>query len=321
MKKILLVVSLVAVMAFLKTAPAYAVECKEGVGGISLSPASEDFNFDGGDIHEGTLKIKNMSASAPASLRVYAAPYSVDENKNKDFTTEKARTQISRWIEFAGADGYAAEATFELAACTEQTVNYRVVVPESVPDGGQYAVIFVENNGNSDGGGIRTVSRAGMLVYGRANGGETIEKAEFGELKIGTSEDAKDSDGNPIKKTVIMAGAEVKNTGNVDVAVIGDLKVENIFGGELYHHTAYDSALPDSAIDVTNVWADTPMIGLFKVTYSLSSPGAETITATQVVFICPTWAGAVLAVLLIIVAMGILSLVDKRRKRKAKYDF
>ena len=320
MKKLVFVLAVFA-DSILAT-PALAVECKEGAGGISLSPASEDFNFDAGDVHEGTIKIKNMNASAATNLKVYAAPYSVNEDSNKDFTTNKARTQISRWIEFMGPDGgYASEAVFEVGACEERTVNYRVVVPNSIPDGGQYAVIFVENVGSEDGGGIKTVSRAGMLVYGRANGGETIEQAEIHDLKVGTSEDATDNEGHAIKKTIVMVEAEVKNTGNVDVAAIGDFKVENVFGGELYHHTAYTSVLPDGTTKVSDTWNDTPIIGLLKVTYSLSVPGGGEQTATRIILVCPMWAGIIAAVLLIIVAMGVLSILKKRRERKAKYGF
>lgn len=321
MKKILTAMAFAVVVAAFSTGPVFASECKEGVGGISLSPASEDFNFSGGDIHEGTLKIKNMSANSAASLKVYAAPYSINENSNKDFTTDKPRTQISRWIEFEGPDGYAPEAVFEMEACSEREVKYRVVVPESIPDGGQYAVIFVENAGGENNSGIKTVSRAGMLVYGRAQGGETIETGEILNTKIETVGDATDSDGNPVKKTVIRVGAEVKNTGNVDIATTGDFKVENLFGAELYHHTAYDSILPDATMNVSDTWDNTPMIGLFRVTYSMSIPGAEDVVISQLVFVCPLPVLIVILLFVIVMIVGLVSIIKKRRIRKAKYGF
>ena len=321
MKKVLVAAVLAAVMSVFGVASASAMECKEGVGGISLSPASEDFTFSAGDVHDGTIKIKNMSADSSASIKVYTAPYSVNEDSSKDFTTDKQRTQISRWIEFAGQDGYVKEAIFEVAACSEQVINYHVVVPDSIPDGGQYAVIFAEGSGGKGGAGIKTVSRAGMLVYGRAEGGETIEKAELLDLKIETSDDATDAEGNKINKTVIKVGANVKNTGNVDIAAIGDFKVENLFGAELYHHTAYDSILPDATTPVTDVWNDTPMIGLFKVTYSLSAPGAEETTITRFIFVCPWPILIVVLILLAIMIIGLISILKKRRIRKAKYGF
>lgn len=320
MKKSIFILALFAMTMI--AAPAYAVECKEGAGGISLSPASEDFSFEAGDVHESTIKIKNMNASDTSNLKVYAAPYSVDENSTKDFTTNKPRTQISRWIEFEGPDGeYAQEAIFEVGPCDERTVNYRVVVPDSIPDGGQYAVIFVENAGSGSDAGIKTVSRAGMLVYGRASGGETIEQAEILDIRVGTSDEAKDKDGQPLGKTVVSVGGEVKNTGNVDIAVTGDFKVTNVFGQELYHNTAYTSVLPDATMKITDDWADTSMIGLFMVTYSLSAPGVETREVTQLVFICPLPVLIVMVLFLIVVIVGIVSIRKKRRERKARYGF
>ena len=321
MKKLIFAVVLFAAMIFLNPTSAMALECREGSGGVSLSPTSDDFSFSAGDVHEGSIKIKNINSSAPASFKVYAAPYSIDENNEKDFTTEKARTQISRWIEFDGPDGYTNEAVFEVAACSELEVSYRVVVPGSIPDGGQYAVVFVEGMGGEGGSGIRAISRAGMLLYGRASGGETIENAEISDLKIETSDNATDKDGQPINKTIIKASAVVNNTGNVDVAVTSDLKIENIFGSELYHHANYDSALPDGSTKVSEVWSETPLIGLFKVTYTVSAPGGGEQTVTRIILLCPIWAGLIAAVMLIIVIIGIMSMIDKRRKRKAKYGF
>ena len=91
--------------------------------------------------------VKNIGTKG-LRYRVYASPYVVKgENYDLDFSEEASTsyTQISRWITILGEDGsYAKEAEFAIEPGETQTIHYRIDVPEDVPGGAQYAVIWAQ---------------------------------------------------------------------------------------------------------------------------------------------------------------------------------
>ena len=314
MKKIFAAVAFMMAPAIFGVASVSALDCKTGVGGVSVAPVSEDFSFHSGDVHESKIKVKNVSSENDAKYRIYATPYSASGNDNeKDFATANDHTQISNWIEFAGEEGYSTEVIVSLSACSEKEVEYRVNVPDSVPAGSQHAVIFVETYNDGPSSGISSVSRAGLIVSGSALDGETIERAEVADLII--------ENGTLNDKTGIYAQSTVKNTGNIDVAATNELRIENIFGQELWHDISSVAVLPDSSHKNTIMWEEVPMLGLFKVTYTVHANGVETQTITRFIFVCPLPILIAVLVLAAIVVVGIIVTIKKRRIRKMRYGF
>ncbi|MBR6965041.1 hypothetical protein IKH83_01870 [Candidatus Saccharibacteria bacterium] len=314
MKKIFAAVAFAMLVTVFGAVSVSALDCKTGAGGVSIAPVSEDFSFHSGDVHEGKVKVKNISSENDAKYRVYTAPYSAGSSDNeKDFSTATDHTQISNWIEFEGEDGYLTEIIVSVPACTEKEVSYRVNVPSSVPAGSQHAVIFVETYKDEPSSGISSVSRAGMIVSGSALDGETIEQAEVVDLVV--------ENGTLDNKTGIYAQSIVKNTGNIDIATTNELKIENIFGQELWHDSNSIAVLPDSSHKNTIMWEDVPMLGLFKVIYTVHATGVESQTITRFVFVCPLPLLIVVLVLVVIVIIGIITTIKKRRIRKMRYGF
>lgn len=321
MKKIFKVLSVAVLAAVIFSAPVSADSCTEGNTGLSISPVNKTLTLEGGKTYdEDTFVVKNVGTEE-ASFRVYASPYSAaDENYNMNFSSETNYTQISRWISFKDANGnFVNETTFTVPACSEQEIAYKVTTPDSIPNGGQYAVIFAEGINNSSDGGIKAISRVGLLVYGRASG-TTINTAEISNLSIlkNADESLSSKDGKKITKAVIHATATVKATGNVDVNAQSTLTVKNLFGGELYKNTANNSVLPESTRKIVDVWEDTPYFGLFWVTYTVTAAGVPQ-EITNLVFLLPLPILVGILVLIAIIVIWIVTMVKKNRARKSRY--
>lgn len=321
MNKIVKVLSVAALAAVVFSAPVSADSCTEGNTGLSISPVNKTLTLEGGKTYdEDSFVVKNVGTEE-ASFRVYASPYSAaDENYNMNFSSETNYTQISRWISFKDNNGnFTNEVTYTVPACSEQEITYKVVTPESIPNGGQYAVIFAEGINNSSDGGIKAISRVGLLVYGRATG-TTINTAEISGLEIlKNAEDSLSSkDGKKITKAVIHATATVKATGNVDINAQSTLTVKNLFGGELYKNTSNNSVLPESTRKIVDVWEETPYFGIFWVTYTVTAAGVPQ-EITSLVFLLPLPILVAILVLVAVIVIWIVAMVKKKRARKSRY--
>ena len=290
---------------------ALAEECQNGTGAL-VSPISKSLSIEGGNTKiEDTFTVKNQSNNEGV-FKIYAAPYTDDEKK--DFTSENIFTQISRWIKFVDISGGVVDSLeIRVPACATREVKYVVNVPASIPDGGQYAVIFVENKNSGDVSDVITSSaRVGMLVYARVSGGETIRDLEISDSYIekGLSGD----------RTVINAGAKAANKGNIDVDVITKLTVRNVFGHEVYSKTNAVSLLPGSAArKISDVWEEVPYIGLFIVDYTIEVNGEVKDTLSQAILILPLPIMAIMIIALAVVVVGVVLFIKKRRSRKKHY--
>lgn len=322
MKKISKILGVSALVAAVFTAPTFAeTSCTEGNTGLSISPVTKVLTIEGGTTYDNDVfTVKNVG-TAEASFKVYASPYSAaDENYNMNFSSETNFTQISRWISFKDTNGnYSNEVIYTVPACSEQQISYKIETPESIPGGGQYAVIFAEGINNSSEGGIKAISRVGLVVYGRATG-ETVNTAEISNVAISKSIDDTllKKDGTRINGVVIHANSTVANTGNVDIIAKTNLTIKNIFGAELYNNTNQTSVLPESTRKIVDVWEDTPYLGLFLATYSINAANSAE-EVTQLIFILPLPILVAALVLIAVIVIWIIALIKKKRARKARY--
>ena len=310
MKKILAGLLLVLVAGFCGGKLVLAEESGAGAG-VLVNPISKNLTIEGGNSRiDDSFTVQNQ-ANKETVFKIYAAPYSDDENK-KDFESETTYTQISRWIKFLDASGGVVD-TLEIrvAPCAKREVNFRVLVPESIPDGGQYAVIFTESENSGGDAVISSSSRVGMLVYARVSGGETIR-----DLEITDSYIEKDLSGD---QTVINAGAKAANKGNIDVDVMTKLTVRNLFGHEVYQKTNAVSLLPGSSNrEISDTWENVPYLGLFVVDYTIET-GDETIAISKMILILPLPVMIVIILALIVVIIGVVSFVKRRLKRRTNW--
>ncbi|MDR1032439.1 MAG: hypothetical protein LBL84_00290 [Candidatus Nomurabacteria bacterium] len=267
---------------------------------IQISPTKQNLKLDPGSEYEGSFKVQNIGAKG-FNYKVYAKPHKViNENFDSNYQDETQRTQISRWITFDKPTGY-------LESDTETVVTYRVDVPKDVPDGGQYAVIFVETgDGNKADNTISTVKRVGMMIYSRV-GGNTREQAEVIENRFDYIQW-----GAPLKATSV-----VRNTGNVDVTAEYKLNITDLFGRAVYGSSNEYVILPTDADGRRRVnleWQDAPALGLFKVKQTVTVFDKANISEHWVLVIHPL----VIILIVIFLALVAIYVVYKHKRRQTK---
>ncbi len=303
-------------------APAEASE--EGGTSISISPVSNIISIEGNKTYDYSFKVTN-GGNSEMKFEVYAAPYSYtlseeDGEYKLGFSRENNYTQITRWITFAsGEENYTEKPVFTAGPKETVEVKYRITTPESIPAGGQYAVLFAHTLSTSEmsGSGIKTEASPGLVVYARASG-ETIKTSEISNLKI------EKTITNKKKETFnhINATAKIKNTGNVDLTAVGTMTVQGIFGRSYYETpagTAAVSVIPETELTLTDEWKETPYFGLFNVTWKVVTAG-NTQTITAVILIMPAPIIVLFLILLTFVTIGVIIRVKKRSARRARYD-
>ena len=309
-------------VAFVANGKAYA---DENVGtSISISPVSKILQLSANSVYEDSFKISNNGGS-DMKFEVYAAPYAYTYSESDDtyqlgFSRENNYTQIVRWITFKQTDGnYAEKAVFTAAPNSNVEVTYRISTPESIPAGGQYAVLFAHTlSSETNASGIKTEASPGLVVYGRGEG-ETHASSEISKLEIKNTMMV-----DNVEKPIINASAKVKNTGNVDFMASGKLKVTGIFG-QVYYETSGTSnksrvsIIPEAELPLSDSWDETPFFGLFNVQWTVTGNGGTTETITRFIIIMPPAILITIILLLTIVIVWIIIMVRKRKERRSKF--
>ncbi len=291
---------------------------------ISISPVNKILQLEENSVYEDTFKVTN-NGSEVMEFETYVSPYSYTYSEQDDqymlgFSSQNNYTQITRWITFKDNDGnFVTNPRYTAAPNSSVEVTYRITTPDSIPAGGQYAVLFAHTlTSTVSTNGIKTEASPGLVVYGRASG-ETISKSTISDLKImqaftkGTE-----------TKNLINASAKVKNEGNVDFMANGKLKVTGIFGNTMYE-TASDSGrisiIPDAELTVSDVWEETPYFGIFNVSWTVSAPGSDAVTISQTIVIMPAPIIVSVILVLTVIIVWIIIMVRKRKVRKSKFKF
>ena len=310
-KKIFLAALGIFALGAVATTPVYAEEedTKPAVW-LQISPVSERVVLDPGQALDYQFNVENIGGEA-FTYKIYAAPYSVtNKTYELNFSTETERTQVSRWITFKDANGnFATEASFTIEPGTKQTIAYRISVPDSIPDGGQYATIFAEsipNGAASQSSGIKTVSRVGLVIYGRSTG-DTIDKAEILDYKFNSF----------LTSGQVDSSATVKNNGNTDFETRYNLIVKTLFGKTIFEKKSVYDVLPDTERDVSVEWPETPLFGIFRVTSTVSALD-QTEDHTKIVLIIPLFILIIMLVLLTILIVWLIMIIRKRKEQKSR---
>lgn len=300
---------------------------------ISISPVSKVLQLSSDSTYDDILSVTN-DGSESIRFEVYAAPYSYiysEENNTYTlgFSQENNYTQITRWISINDGNGrYTSRPTFTAAPGETVDVSYRVTTPSSIPDGGQYAVLFAHTLSDpSNANGIKTEASPGMVIYGRSDG-ETIIASEISDMKISQTitRDAEiEENGQTITKKMtlnnINASAKVKNTGNIDFNARGVLKVEGILGGAYYETPENEgriSVIPESELTLSDEWEETPGFGLYKVTWTVIA-GDQTETTEMVLCLVPPYVIIISIILLTIIIVWIIMAVRRRKERRSRF--
>lgn len=298
-------------------------ESEETIGGtnISISPVSNVLQLASSSTYNDKIEIKNEGDNQ-MNVEVYAAPYSYVYSEEEDvyklgFNNENNFTQITRWITFKDAGGsWVSKAEYSIEPKKSLEVEYKISTPDSIPAGGQYAVIFAHTlNGVISSNGIRTEASPGLVVYGRSIEGETVVKAEVRDMVI--QQNITDANGT---RNNFYASAKIKNTGNVDFSASGSMKVTGIFGGTKYEtpqENARVSVIPETELAVSDEWTESPSMGIYRVSWTVDA-GGESQTIQRIVFVNPILFIIITIILLTIIITFIIIGVRRRKERRSR---
>lgn len=290
---------------------------------LKLSPSGTYLSLTGGETLEGAMDgctktyglgcevtVENAGTQA-FTYKVYITPYIVSgADNNLSFSDENggtAYTQISRWIKVMNAAGeWADEAVFTIKPGEAQTIKYKVAVPENVPGGSQYAVLWAQILNDKEEAGIQTIGQVGSVISGRAVG-NSYTTAKVSNVKI---------DHFSLGGT-LNASADIENTGNTDFPVYYSYVARTFFGKEVYRKELQEAAYPEITYHLEATWEDAPMLGIFQVEFKIDGAD-QSITKSGVVIIMPLVVLILLILLLTIVIVWIIIIIRKRKERKAR---
>lgn len=294
--------------AALLSGPTFATE--EGVN-LKISPVSNYFTVKPGDVQNYILTVTN-DGTEDYSFKMYTAPYIVlDEDYTINFDEEGAThyNQITRWVKFKDDSGaYVDNPVYNLKAGEEKTILYRISVPDDIPEGGQYCVIFAENINESkmESTGVTAVSRVALTLVGHGYG-LTNNDAEIVDYSVS----------HPFSLEGITASAKVKNGGNTDFEASYSFTVKSIFDKVLHNSSMSFTVLPETERRFGLNWSEAPIFGVFKVNFSVAA-GDSTRDEEHLVFIVPLFVIIITLLLLTAIIIWIIILVRKRKERSSR---
>ena len=273
---------------------------------LTVSPARQEVTFDPGATYRSSITVTN-SGEGEVTFSTAAGSYFPNESGSLDYDVENNYTLLANWITFD-------EESYTLAAGESATVTFTIEVPENAPGGGQYAAIYAVVGGESEAGGIQSVSRIGSLLVARVNG----EVNESGEVLLQNL------------PTVVLDGkltptASVANTGNINFTITSSLKVQDILSDNvIYSSTDTDAdagtdqiyLYPGLTRTFSYSWDEMPSFGIFQVEYTLTFAG-ESHTVSRLVWAIPFWLVIViLAFLIFMIVFAWLAFASKWLQRR-----
>ncbi|MCL2037656.1 DUF916 domain-containing protein [Candidatus Saccharibacteria bacterium] len=273
---------------------------------VGVTPAVKQFEMHAGDRETVQMTIKN-STTYTEVFKLYASPYTIlnSDYSRPNFEKQTSYSYLSKWITFEQAE-------YIIEPESEMTIEFQINVPESVPDGTQYAAVFAETTGYQKDGqkvGIRASGRVGMIVKAKMLDGKNVETAEITNQNIGRFQpDA------PLKTNF-----SIKNTGNVEYKTQSRIVVKDFFGGkEKYKSTWVDtSVFPESHRSTDLNWEHS-RLGVYKVTQEIKMMDGKTIERETTVLAVPMWVMVLFVIGLITLIVNIVLIIVRRKSGKGR---
>lgn len=280
---------------------------------MKISPVATSVYIKAGNTQNYQFTIENVGEEA-YKFKTYTAPYSVtNEDYDADITTETNYSQITRWISFQDDSGsFVKEPIFKLEPGEKKTIIYRISVPDDIPEGGQYCVIFAEsinekeNNKDNVSVGIESRSRVSLIVLGHGDG-DTNNIAEITDFSLTGFFTTKKIEGI----------VKVKNSGNTDFTAIYALNIKSIFGKTLYSTTDNFVVLPQTERRFQTAWSDTPICGVYRVSFKVTALD-KTEEQKRLIFIMPSFMIVIMLLLLTSIVVWATMVIRKRKERSSR---
>ncbi len=285
----LILLGLVLILSLLASAiPALPISAQAKTG-ITISPLRQEGTIDPGFVYAGTLLITN-SGSQTQQISLSAETFNVTGQTYEYLF--KTDTTESGWVSFD-------RSSLLLNPDETATVTYQVSIPIGTEPGGYYLALFALNRSDSSSvGGISPTERVASLLYLAVSGDAT----RTGQLV-------------QLKSPYIVFGetswsATLQNKGTLHYRSVYSSKVSSILNHQLSFHEDSRLILPGTIRLVEDQIQLPELLGLYKLTYTVSlgdNPGHE---ETRWFLYLPP-----LQLLLItVIIIGLASLLRKRKK-------
>jgi Predicted membrane protein len=262
---------------------------------IEIVSSSNRIFLEPGNRYQGFFKVVNNGQEG-FQFKVYAKPYSVsDEGYTPVYTESTSRAKIASWIKFG-------QISYYLDAGESINIGYSVDVPKDVESGGQYATIFAETETSV----ARLIPRQARLVlYARTISG-TYEDGELVSTEIKSF----------VSNGSAQASSLIENTGNVDFESKHSIKVQTLFGEDIYNDTKSFHILPGTKRLVNMEWTDGSTFGIYRVLHEVSTLN-NTYNEAKIVFLVPysVITSLVIGVASVVVLISVFKLIGRRKSK------
>ena len=267
---------------------------------ITMTPTSNSLVIQPGSVYKGSFQVLDQGDTAFA-FQIYSTPYGVTgEDYTPDFTALPSAPNVKSWFTFSTADGH-------INPGQAVTVNYAINMPQSTPPGGYYATVFAQTQYPKAASGVTVNERVGQIFYIQAAGHVTKQ----GSVASWQS--------SLLQKPPVTATLRLENSGGLHYPATIQVNVRDVFGHSKYGLTTTKEILPQTIRRVIITWNKVPAIGIFKVTGSVSFLNQHKTLPTKWVLVMSQTVRLVLASLLaVIVLLGLMRYVYRRRARKTK---
>ena len=278
---------------------------------IGVSPMRESVVLNPGDIYRSSFSVNNPGYSEDKlSYEIEIQPFYVDEDYNPVYTNEYQNGDIANWIKItSGGKG-------TLQPNDVATVEFEIDVPKDAPAGGQYAAIIAktvagERDAETSDGGNVTISEGMAIshVILAEVTGNSISSGDVTDIGVNSF----------LLGGNITAYSTVENTGNIHGLATYTMKVYPLFSDKPVYNNEEEKedhyVLPDRKMYIENTWAETPMMGIFNVQYTVEFMGIKS-EVTRMVIVCPLWLLFIILLIVAILVIRIVTLVKLQKNRK-----
>lgn len=257
---------------------------------MTISPAKTTPELKKGQIYRGQFELIN-SGGVDFKARVFASPYQATNDGYKlEDTTD--RSLLHKWIKLDQNEVI-------VKANQSVTIDYSINVPNDIPNGGQYGIIFAEtvNENQAQTSGVAAVSRLGMLIYASTDGQNRLEgnlhSTQIPALQIGSQS---------------KFSFKASNTGNSHFDVDATLTITDLFGNQKFRLNRNKfTVLPDLDKQIDMNWERAPVFALMKVNLQAKALDKQLNETRTVLFISPVFFVVIIAIILILGSSYVLN--------------
>ncbi|MBU0706825.1 DUF916 domain-containing protein [Patescibacteria group bacterium] len=329
--KVIAVISLLLFLVSAYTAQAIII------GQKGITPANPDpevlhsdswfiYELEPGETKEDAVKITNTTDES-ATFELYA----VDATTTSDgafapLMKDVKHKDVGSWVELP-------QETVEVPADTEIEIPFKITIPEESVDVGEHigAIIIqevLESGVTERGVSLNIVTRVGVRMYVTIPGDirRGFEITDFrGNL---LSRLSYMSEIVPVDRVLDLFGLKpavryyisFENTGNVHLDLVGNVKIQNIFGRTIKttDDQSFGIIIPEKPISNFINWIDPPIIGRFKATAEVTDRDGLVKTATAVIWVIPyrlLFFIAIILVLIIVIRLLFQLIVAKEKSK------